>query len=337
MIVATHLENLPLRRFPKIVLTLGVFDGMHKGHQKIVRHLLTEAHRIRGTSVILTFQNHPNTILRPEERTLLLTSLRHKLSLINRWGIDLCIALPFDRELSCLSPEEFVRRLLVQKLRVEKVILGEDARFGRNREGDVQVMESLAKNYGFRFGVVHQVRYLSYVVSSTLIRRLISEGHLSLAQNLMGRNFSMLGTVIRGCGRGKTLGFPTANLVPHSDVLPPRGVYMVRVRFLRGDSFEEPRKFGPFRDAVVGPAYSAVMNLGSRPTFGSSRTSGEIPEVHIIDFAKNIYNQTIEVEFLRRLRDETKFGSLEDLKVRIEEDVKVTKAFLSKGRKSGAA
>lgn len=327
MICASALSGFPTAEFPKIVLALGAFDGIHIGHRQILQKVLRKARGIRGTATVLTFQEHPQKVLHPAEKTSILTSFWHKMSLIAELGVDLCVALHFNRAFSKLSPEEFVRRLLVMKLQVHSVILGHDSRFGHNRAGDAQAMRDLARRYGFEFEVVAPLKKGSSTVSSTLIRRLIGEGRIVRARELLGRGYSILATVVKGAGRGKTLGFPTANLDPHSEVLPPSGVYAVRVRRVR-IFLERGRKFfHRFHCQHDTPLLPAVLNLGTRPTFnGSARQL--VAEVHLLNFRGNLYGKTIEVEFIKRLRDEMKFSSGDALRRQIQRDVRLARSYV---------
>ncbi len=329
MILSTSLQGFSSSRFPKVILTLGAFDGVHIGHQKVLRRVSNEAKKIGGTATLLTFQEHPQKVLKPHQTTSMLTSFQHKLSLIQQEDMDLCLALHFTREFSMLSPEAFVKRILLDKLKVRKVILGHDSRFGHHREGDTHTMAALAKKYGFAFSVIPPVQKGNFTVSSTLIRRLIAEGDLQSIRRFLGRTYSIMATVVRGTGRGRKLGFPTANLNPHSELLPPAGVYVVRVCL----THLKPIRRSKGSISIGGPGrrrfFPAVMNLGVRPTFEVDRAGGIIPEVYIMGFSGQLYGRMVEVEFLKKLRNEIKFADPLDLRQQISRDVADAKRFFS--------
>lgn len=332
MILATDLAGFPAKRFSKLVLALGVFDGVHLGHQSILRKVRAEARKIGGQTALLTFREHPQNILTPKAKTDLLTSFWHKLALMEAQGLDLCVALHFSPRFSKLSPEEFVRQILLRKLQVKTVILGHDSRFGHKREGDAKLMSQFALKYGFKYAVVPPLKKAGMTVSSTRIRRLIAAGDLTLAAHLLGRNYSVNATVVRGSGRGRKLGFPTANLDLHSEVLPPDGVYAVRVTPVEFKIPKSARGFSRFRVKRQGifsssstQGWPGVLNLGTRPTF-YPQAKGRVAEAHLLGFKGNLYGHTVEVEFLKRLRNEMKFPSPAALQRQILKDIKTAKA-----------
>lgn len=328
MIFASSLDSFPSKRFARTVLTLGAFDGVHRGHAAVLGRVVREARKCGGKSVVLTFQEHPQKVLRPERRTSLLTSFEHKVSLLAGQNIDLCLGLHFSRKFSRLTPDEFVKHILCQRLGVVEVILGHDARFGRGRAGTIETMELLSRKYGFRFQSVPPMKIGATTVSSTLLRGLVSEGRLSDIRRHLGRPYSVLATVERGTGRGRQLGFPTANLNPHSEVLPPEGVYAARVRVIRDSALRWKRQTGFRRVAELKGSrwYPSVLNLGRRPTFGQG---GEVvPEVHLIGFRREIYGRHAEVEFVRKIRDERKFPNIRALRKQILEDLVRAREFL---------
>ncbi len=326
MFLATSLQSFPNRRFDRTVLTLGVFDGIHMGHQKVLREVRRETEKTKGTAALLTFQEHPQKILKPGKKTSILTSFWHKLNLIRCMGIDLCVAVCFNLAFSKLSPDEFVKKILIDCLKVKKVILGHDSRFGHNREGDTKTMTILAQKYGFDFSVVPPVRKAGFTVSSTRIRRLISDGQLDTASKLLGRPYSILASVVRGKGRGEKLGFPTANLDLSREVLPPRGVYVARVRAVRFRQHELSKGLSNLEGETGKRFFPAVLNLGLRPTFEARRVS-EIAEVHILQFHGDLYGKTIEVEFLKQLRKEVKFKDASSLQGQIVKDIRLAERF----------
>lgn len=330
MIVLTQLEAFSRRQFPNPVLTLGVFDGVHRGHQKILRFVKKRAETIRGTACVFTFREHPQKVLNPKEKLSILTSTPHKLALLKDMGIDLCIAIDFTREFSRLKPEDFAREILLKRLCVKEVYLGTDARFGHDRRGGVSVMEKLAARYGFRFGIMQPHRVGRITVSSTRIRTLVRQGKLDKAGRLLGRPYSILASVIPGQGRGRTLGFPTANLNPESEVLPPNGVYVVESKLFR----DFPRADGKVPRFLVNGLriernLQGVLNLGFRPTF-DSKVKHAVPEVHFINWNEDLYGRTLEVVFHKFLRPEVRFANPYLLKEKIKEDLLLAQRFFEK-------
>ncbi|MBI4550614.1 MAG: bifunctional riboflavin kinase/FAD synthetase [Candidatus Omnitrophica bacterium] len=328
MIFASSLDGFPSNKFPRTVLTLGAFDGVHRGHRAVLRRVAREARKRRAKSVVLTFQEHPQKVLRPERGTSLLTSFEHKLSLLAAEDLDLCLGLHFNRRFSRLSPEEFVKRVLCDRMRVVEVILGHDARFGKGRAGGTETMKGLAKKFGFRFQCVPPMKVGAAAVSSTRIRALVSEGRLKEAGRQLGRPYSILASVIKGAGRGRKLGFPTANLDPHSEILPPEGVYAARVRLIPPSQFNWKRGVGlgrvqPLRGRGWLPA---VLNLGRRPTF--EKKGRPVAEVHLIGFRGDLYGHQAEIEFVRKIRDERTFPDAFALGAQIRRDVAKAREFL---------
>jgi riboflavin kinase/FMN adenylyltransferase len=320
MIVLTRLCDLSQEEFPRLVLTLGAFDGIHLGHQRVLARVVEEARKIRGTPALLTFQEHPQKVLRPEARIRILTSFRHKLSLIREAGIRLVLALRFDLAFSRFSPREFVARILVDRFHVTKVILGHDARFGHGREGDAEIMAKLAGEHGFEFEAVPPVRKGRLAVKSTLIRRLIERGDFNRAEKLLGRPYSVMCGVVKGKRRGRVLGFPTANLDPHGEVLPPHGVYAVKVRIVRFKKIHRKGGFLEVAEVHNTGSRPGVLNLGTRPTF-DFRRARPLPEVHVLEFSGNLYGKEVEVEFVRKLREEKRFPDPASLARQISRDV----------------
>lgn len=321
MILATDLTGFPAKRFSKLVLALGVFDGLHLGHQAILKKVRAEAKKIGGQAAVLTFREHPENVLTPKKKTGLLTSFWHKLALLEQEDVDLCVALHFSQAFSKLPAEEFVRRILLKKLNVKTVVLGHDSRFGHHREGDASLMATLARQLGFRYVTVPALDLAGETVSSTRIRKLIAGGNLAVVKKLLGRNCSMVASVVRGSGRGRKLGFPTANLNPHSGVLPPDGVYITRVRSVEFQLTGDGRGFKRFIVKKPDFSWPAVMNLGTRPTF-HRKEAARVPEAHLLKFTGNLYGKTLEVEFLARLRREIKFSNSDDLKSQIMRDIR---------------
>ncbi len=286
-------------RWTQPVLALGNFDGLHRGHRKILDRLQRVAFERRATSVVMTFDPHPPRVVRPDKAPLLLMTKDQKIEALSRSGMQGIAVVSFTRELSQLDPETFVRMVLVEWLHVVEVWVGANFLFGHERAGTFSVLRSLGARYGFRAEKIDPVRYKDFVVSSTRIRRLIGEGRVDEAGALLGHQYFIDGTVIEGDHRGKTIGFPTANLQTENELLPPHGVYATTVTI----------------DGVVRPS---ATNIGVRPTVDSSgRTS---IETHIFDFDRKIYGQTVRLGFVLRLRDERAFESLDALKTQIGAD-----------------
>jgi len=296
---------------PKV--TLGTFDGVHLGHQRVLRRLRTWAQRTGSEAVVITFDRRPLETLRgtPPE---LLTSLRHRLLLIERLGIHAVLVLKFDVALAACEADEFVQRVLVRKLRLSGILLGHDTRFGRGRRGDVQLMKRLGKAHGFAVREAPVVMLDGQPVSSTRAREAVKRGDLLLASRLLGRPFSTLGTVVAGTGRGRTFGYATANLDLHHEVRLPEGVYATRTGF-------------------GGEWYDSVTNIGRPPRLlpgGPTFLSAEVVvETHILDFADDLYGRELEVRFLARLRPERRFTSVAGLRRAVARDIRAARPFHS--------
>lgn len=292
-----------------LVLALGNFDGVHRGHRHILRLTRQEARSLKARSGVLVLDPHPLSILVPEKDLFLLTSLDEKARLIQETGIDYLVVAPFDREFARLSPREFVERVLVEQLQVQAVVAGYDYAFGSKASGKVSRLVELGERRGFRVEVVEPVKIKGRVVSSSLIRRLIQVGKVEEAREFLGYSPFLRGRVVTGEGRGSSLGFPTANLeVPMDSVVPARGVYFT---------------LACFRDQVC---YS-LTNIGCKPTFqGETRTI----EVHVLDFQEDLYGQELRVKFLQRVRDETAFAGAGELKQQVEKDIKKARGLIEK-------
>ncbi len=292
------------RPFKNPVLTIGNFDGVHLGHQLIFRRLLEKAVEIAGESIVFTFEPHPVEVLAPDRKLLLLTPMQEKLRLIGEQGIDVTICARFSEEFSGQAPEDFIKTVLYDQIKIRHLFVGHDFTFGKNRRGNIALLHAMGRKLGFNVEVIEALRVRGKVVSSTLIRELVKEGNLREATQLLGRNFSLTCTVIHGKGRGsKKLGFPTANLQYEGLLFPPPGIYAVWA----------------FHD---GQKYPAVANLGWNPTFQDQKFS---IEVHILDFHRDIYGQALRVEFVQRLRDEIAFHGPEELIAQIKKDIERAK------------
>ena len=283
------------------VLTLGNFDGLHRGHIKIIDRIRRGASERAGTSVVLTFDPHPPRVLRPDKAPPLLMSPDQKLAALERAGVQGVAIVCFTHELSRWEPEVFVRRVLVDWLRVAEVWVGADFLFGHERSGTFSLLRTLGQQAGFRVEKIDPIRYKDFIVSSTRIRRLVAEGRVEEAGALLGRHYAISGSIVPGAARGRELGFPTANLATRNELIPPNGVYATFVTL----------------DGVVRPG---VTNIGVRPTFGDTERVGV--ETHILEFEGELYGRAAELAFVQRLRDERRFPDVDALREQIAADVR---------------
>jgi riboflavin kinase/FMN adenylyltransferase len=291
------------------VVTIGTFDGVHIGHRKILERIIHSAQELDCNSIVLTFFPHPRMVLQEGSDVKLLNTMVEKIALLEEIGIDNLIIHPFDKEFSRLTAEEFVKEILVDKLHIQKIIIGYDHRFGRNRTADINDLIHFGKEYGFEVEQISAQEINDNAVSSTKIRNAILEGNSTLAKEYLGYNYFFSGTVVKGKQLGRTIGFPTANIHIEEDykLIPKNGVYVVK-----GTCNEE--------------TLFAMMNIGTRPTVeGKNQTI----EVHFFDFDKDIYNQHITIEILEFIRDEHKFESLDTLKNQIQKDKEFSINFLN--------
>jgi riboflavin kinase/FMN adenylyltransferase len=301
-----HLERVG-RRFNTPVLTLGNFDGVHLGHQEILRRLVLRARALGGSAIVLTFQPHPTAVLAPARAPRLITDWRTRVNLIAAMSVDAIIVQHFTRAFAAVSADDFVRRFLVDGLGVRAVVVGHRVSFGHNRAGGAETLRLLGARCGFDVEVIGPVEVNGMLVSSSAVREAVAEGDFERARILLGRVFSVAGRVIHGHHRGHALGFPTANLRIPDLVLPPDGVYAVRV-------------------LVKGVQHDGVANLGFNPTFQEHERS---LEAHLFDLNDNLYGQRMEVRFVRRLRGETKFATVQALAEQIARDAAAARAALA--------
>lgn len=289
----------------KSAVTIGNFDGIHLGHRELLCRVVNSARDLNGTSVVVTFDPHPAQVLAPERAPKILTPLPLKTRLIEREGIDLLMVLRFNRELSLLSPAEFAGRILVEKLRAAIVHVGSNFRFGHQRAGDTAVLTELGSKGGFRVETLPMIRVRGHRVSSSQVRHFLSEGRVEIAGRMLGRPYTVSGTIMEGEGVGRKQTVPTLNLGPVEQQLPKNGVYITRTR-------------------VDGTLYDSVTNVGHRPTFGHH---GLTVETFLLNFRGEVKAEEMEIEFLRRLRDEIKFPNSEALKRQIQQDVRKSLKF----------
>ncbi len=289
-------------RDPASVITVGSFDGLHCGHRIILDELQHAAQKRGASTTVVTFEPHPQLVVQrnPQMQIQILSTLAEKLELLEECSIDRIVAIPFTKEFSQTPSEKFVREILHATLGMQAIIIGHDHSFGKNREGDVATLTSLGKELNFDVSDLPPFECDGTVVSSTRIRQALLTGEIEKANAWLGSTYRFTGEVVRGAGRGKTIGVPTANLEPvHAHkLIPANGVYAVRVK----------------RNEKI---YNGMMNLGTRPTFNGQTRS---LEVHLFDFAADIYHELIEIHFIARLRAEKKFDSIEDLKAQLQID-----------------
>ncbi len=283
------------------VVSIGVFDGVHIGHKKIIADVVRAGRALRLNSVVVTFNPHPLKVIDPKHSIPSIVSLHHRLRLIESLGVDAAIVLNFTRSVSRLTPECFVKNILISRLHAKEVIVGENFYFGKDAKADAGALKAIGKRSGLKVRIIGSVKKSGTVVSSSVIRQLILKGALREASGLLGRPVSVLGTVVAGSKFARVLGYPTANINPHHEAIPPFGVYAVRARF-------------------AGKLYKGLLNIGVRPTFFSSRDEEPTIEVHIFGFHKRIYGKEIEVLFVRKLRAEKKFRTREALIRQIDAD-----------------
>jgi riboflavin kinase/FMN adenylyltransferase len=281
------------------VLALGNFDGLHRGHMKIIDRVRRRAGERGGTPCAMTFDPHPPRVVRPDKAPPLLMTTAQRLEALSRAGMQGVAVVHFTRELSLWDPETFVRSVLVEWLRVVEVWVGANFLFGHDRAGTFSVLRSLGARYGFRAEKIDPVRYKEFVVSSTRVRRLVAEGRVDEAGALLGHHYFIDGTVVRGDARGRELGYPTANLQTENELLPPAGVYATLAEI----------------DGVMHPS---VTNVGTRPTFGEGDRVHV--EAHLLGQSRDLYGTHLRLSFVQRLRDERKFPDVDALRAQIEAD-----------------
>lgn len=307
MLIRTRLEDLASISQP-LHLALGVFDGVHAGHQEVIGRAVQAAKREGGLAGLLTFDPHPIRVIAPGKApTSLLATLDHKAAIVGKLGVGLFIPLHFDAAMAAMDATDFIERLTAAPVRT--IAVGEDWRFGRNRSGDVPFLQRESEKRGFHLEAVAPVMFDGDRISSTRIRQAIHDGNLAAAQDMLGRPYSVCGNVVKGEQLGRKLGFPTANIATRDLQLPPDGVWAVRVSDDHGHDWD------------------AVANLGVRPTVGGEK---RLLEVHLFGFSGDLYGHELDVRFEKKLRDEMKFPSLDALKSQIETDALAAREFLKK-------
>ena len=293
------IENIK-KRPPYPVLTIGNFDGVHLGHQGIFRTLVKRAKERSGTSVVFTFEPHPLRIIAPERAPKLLTPFKDKVSLIKSHGIDLLICANFTKEFARINAEDFVKDILAGSIGVKEVFIGSNYLFGKGRKGSPELLMRLGKKYGFRVTVINEIRSNKVALSSSRIRSLIAKGKVEDASELLGRHYSVEGVVIEGAKRGKALlNVPTANIATSNELLTKDGVYAVTVNI-------DKKSFG------------GAANIGCNPTFRDKKFSFE---VHILGLDRELLGETLRINFIKRIRDEKRFNSIDELAIQMKLDI----------------
>ena len=284
-----------------LFLAIGVFDGVHLGHQAVISTSIQHAQSCPGTPVVVTFDPHPAKVLRPNDAPHLLTSTQHKVALIRALGVAHLLVVPFSLEFAATSPDDFVLQLVNHSKPLREICVGHEWSFGRNRAGNLNLLQALGQRFHFDVVGIPPVQVNGRVVSSTAIRKAVQAGEFGKAAEMLGRDYTILGTVVHGQALGNKIGFPTANLSAHSEQFPPNGVYFAEA-------------------SIGGRPHNGVINLGVRPTVARGEPQRTL-EIHLFDFERDIYGQDIEVRFVSYLRPEMKFENVEALQRQIEADV----------------
>lgn len=281
------------------VLTIGNFDGVHLGHQAIIKRINISAKELGVPSLVMTFEPQPLEYFVPERRVPRLTRFREKFTLLSQYGVDQVCVVKFNSELAALTAEDFIKKILWEKCQVKHVIVGKDFRFGKERRGDIQMLRMAGEEFGFTVEIMSDVIVDGERVSSTRVRKALTENNLALAEGLLGRPYTMMGNVVYGNQLGRKLGFPTANIYLHRAATPVQGIYVVRVHGIK-------------KSPLPG-----VASIGTRPTIGGTRI---ILEVYLFDFKRTLYGKAVTVEFCKKLREEERYDNLELLKQQMVKD-----------------
>ncbi|MDD5465901.1 MAG: bifunctional riboflavin kinase/FAD synthetase [Candidatus Omnitrophica bacterium] len=304
MIIIRGIDKI--KKYARPAVALGVFDGVHRGHRNILQAAVRIARRDKGTSIVLTFSPHP-------QKEPSLYSLEHRLRLIAELGIDVCIVVNFSRNFAKVTADDFVAEILVKKIGARFVCVGKNFRFGNKASGDYSLLRDAARKYNFKLKIFNVLKSKGASISSTVIRKLIKSAKIEEAEELLGRRVSILGSVIKGSRLARILGFPTANINPHHEVIPSAGIYAVEIVF-------------------SAKRYDGICYIGRRPTIDSKNKSIHV-EVHIFGFHKNIYGRTLEIQFVKLIRPDKKFASLGELSSQIQKDIISCRQALRQPRK----
>jgi len=300
MEVLRSIPELSRLRGP-LFLAIGVFDGVHRGHQAVISTSADHARAANGTAVVVTFDPHPEKVLRPERAPHLLTATQHKIELIRNLDVGHLLIITFDKQFAAIEPEDFVQQLVTHSKPLREICVGHEWLFGKGRRGNLELLKRLGAKFNFEVVGVPPIKANDEVVSSTAIRHSIERGDFAKAAAMLGREYTILGTVTHGDNLGKKIGFPTANLSAHSEQFPPNGVYAAEAR-------------------IDGELHRGVVNLGVRPTIASAKPE-RVLEIHLFDFERDIYGKDVEVRFVKFLRPERKFENIDALVAQIRRDV----------------
>ncbi|MEE3609225.1 bifunctional riboflavin kinase/FAD synthetase [Avibacterium paragallinarum] len=309
------LNHLPPALQQGCALTIGNFDGVHLGHQAVLRHLREKATALSLPMVVMLFEPQPSEYFMGDKAPPRLMRLRDKLSALADLGVDYVVRIKFDRAFASLSAEQFIQEYLVQRLKVKFLSIGDDFRFGAGRQGDFALLQQAGEKYGFTVEDNCSFQLNEQRISSTAIRQALAEDDLALAQQLLGKPYCIYGRVVQGNKLGRTIGFPTANIRLQRQVNPVKGVYAVKVKLPNGAE------------------YKGVANIGRRPTINGVK---QLLEVHLFDFRQDIYGQPLQVELCDKIRDEVKFPSFDALKEQIAKDVEVAKDYFSQAKRTSS-
>lgn len=309
MKVIYRLEDLT-PAYPAPIVTVGNFDGVHLGHQNLMRDLCARAARISGTAIVITFHPHPLQVLAPNNAPLQIQTLNQKLATLESLGIPLVVVVPFDLEFAQTSARDFTIGTLWERLRPKEIHVGPNFAFGHRRQGSFNLLKEIGEEKGFWAAKIHQVQFRGSRVSSTAIRQALVSGQVGLARRLLARPYALEGTVVHGNGLGSQLDVPTTNLWTPNELIPRRGVYVTLL-------------------SVNGRRHKGVTNIGFRPTVNAEEAASLSIETHVLDFNQNIYGQQVTLEFLLRLRDECRFGDAQALIAQIRKDIRNARRYFT--------
>lgn len=312
--------------YPNPVVTIGNFDGVHIGHQKIFRKVVEKAEEIKGTPIVITFDPHPLRVIVPERGLKMLTTPKDKAKLIFSNGIKVVVCINFNKEFARMNPSNFIKNILVDKVNAKWVVVGHSYAFGKGKAGTTLLLRRSARKYEFGVNVVRYAKVYGDIVSSSTIRSLLLRGRVREASKMLGRAYHIEGAVIKGAGRGAfLLHTPTANITTPDELTPKEGVYAVRVSLKRQNTEHGIQNTG--KGSLDFDFYDGVANIGKNPTFGDIKMNYE---VHIFDFDKRIVGELLKIHFINRIRDEKKFSDIRELEKNISEDIKEAKYILAK-------
>lgn len=310
MVLVKNLDHIEIP-YKNAVITIGNFDGVHIGHQALFHEVIEKADELGGTSIVMTFEPHPMRVLKKNGHPPLITLNEQKIELIQRAGVDVVICVPFTREFADISAKDFIEEILIKRIGMKAIVVGKDYTFGKNREGNLDLLQTFARNIGFEVIVtdwIHTSNSHPGRISSTRTRELVMDGNVAEAQKLLGRYYQVRGIVTTGRNRGgRLLGFPTANITLQDELCPKNGVYAVTVE-------------------LQGNRYQGVANIGYSPTFENNQFT---VEVHLLNFSRDIYGEKILVNFIERIRDEKKFPNISELSEQIKKDIRKAREILS--------